>query len=121
MKGDFKDGFPTGKGEMTLPDLSHFEGDFNQGLFHGHGFLNIVSTPTFYCGEWQNGQKHGQGWLLYEPGDWYEGGWAYNLKDGFGVRVYKNGAKYHGWWREGKYDSTGTLIWENNDVNIKAC
>ncbi|EFA03382.1 radial spoke head 10 homolog B [Tribolium castaneum] len=114
-EGDFVDGFPTGKGEMTLPDLSHYEGEFNQGLFHGHGFLNIVSTPTFYSGEWRNGCKHGQGWLLYEPEDWYEGGWAYNLKDGFGVRFYKNGAKYRGSWREGKYDGCGTLIWENND------
>ncbi|XP_068903322.1 radial spoke head 10 homolog B-like isoform X2 [Tenebrio molitor] len=114
-EGDFKDGFPTGKGTMVLPDLSRYEGEFNQGLFHGHGFLNIVATPTFYSGRWRNGLKHGEGWLLYEPGDWYEGGWANDFKDGFGLRCYKNGAKYRGEWREGKYDGRGMMIWENSD------
>ncbi|RZC33720.1 radial spoke head 10 -like B-like [Asbolus verrucosus] len=115
FKGNFVDGFPTGQGEMTLPDLSNYKGGFNQGLFEGDGFLNIVSTPTFYSGQWKHGMKHGQGWLLYGPGDWYEGGWRNDLKEGFGVRQYKSGAKYRGFWQNGKYDGEGIMIWENSD------
>lgn len=103
---------------MVLPDLSHYEGTFNAGVFHGNGVLNIVASPSFFIGEWKNGFIEGKGWLLYEPGDWYEGDWHNNLKHGFGERHYKNGCKYKGHWCRGQLDGYGVMVWANQDVSI---
>lgn len=60
FKGEFRDGYPTGTGTMTLPDLSYYKGDFCKGIFHGEGVFCITSSPMMYSGQWKGGKKHGE-------------------------------------------------------------
>lgn len=59
LKGEFCNGDITGKGKMILPDLSYYQGDFFEGLFHGNGIFYISSTFMLYSGGWKAGKKHG--------------------------------------------------------------
>lgn len=44
---------------MILSDLSYYEGEFYEGLFHGNGVFCISSSPMVYSGGWKAGKKHG--------------------------------------------------------------
>lgn len=59
FKGEFRNGYPTGKGKMILSELSTYNGDVCMGYFHGEGVLNVASTPMIYKGHWRNGKRHG--------------------------------------------------------------
>lgn len=68
--------------------------------------LNIFISPGI-----------GNGWYLYEQGNWYEGEWLEDKRHGRGFRRYKNGAKYNGNWCDNKKEGEGSMYWENNDVS----
>lgn len=65
MQGKFKDGDPDGNGEMTLPDLSKYDGEFSKGFFHGIGAFSIADAPNIYKGSWMKGKKHGTCHIFY--------------------------------------------------------
>lgn len=44
---------------MILSDLSYYEGEFCEGLFHGHGVFCVSSSSMVYSGGWKAGRKHG--------------------------------------------------------------
>ncbi|CAG9854062.1 unnamed protein product [Phyllotreta striolata] len=113
--GAFSNGYITGKGELILSDLSKYRGDVVQGIFHGIGYFNPAGSPLYYYGEWNNGKKHGKGWLMYDADDWYEGDWNNDLRHGIGFRKYKNGARYKGEWVANKKHGKGKMLLRNND------
>ncbi|XP_030749672.1 radial spoke head 10 homolog B-like isoform X2 [Sitophilus oryzae] len=117
-KGQFKNGYPSGRGEMVLPDLSVYDGDFCLGFFHGKGVLNINSTPIFYNGEWNTGQRSGKGWMVYDQNNWYDGEFINDMRHGYGFRQFKNGTKYKGSWSNDKINGEGCMIWNNNDYYV---
>ncbi|XP_060530468.1 radial spoke head 10 homolog B-like [Cylas formicarius] len=114
-EGSFAEGYPDGQGKIVLPDLSTYEGQVSKSFFHGHGVFNIVSTPILYSGQWRQGRKCGEGWLLYAENNWYQGEWREDQKHGLGFRHYPHGAAYHGNWCSGKPHGRGWMVWENND------
>lgn len=120
---------------MILSDLSYYEGEFYEGLFHGNGVFCISSSPMVYSGGWKAGKKHGacifnfkylferifalgKGWLLYEPNNWYDGEWFEGKRQGFGIRHYVSGAVYEGMWWNNIQNGEGSMAWENSDVHI---
>ncbi|KAK9869387.1 hypothetical protein WA026_003144 [Henosepilachna vigintioctopunctata] len=117
-EGQFEDGAPTGKGKMLLPDLTEYTGDFYKGYFHGNGVYNIRSTNMVYTGGWKYGKKHGSGWLLFEPGVWYEGEFIDDLRHGKGFFQYKDGGCYEGSYVQNKREGHGAMRWTNNDIYI---
>jgi len=64
-----------------------------------------------YEGDWEDGEKHGQGTLTYADGGSYEGEWENNLRHGYGVNIWANGARYSGNWRHNKKHGKGTLTY----------
>ncbi|KAK4879208.1 hypothetical protein RN001_007354 [Aquatica leii] len=115
-EGDFVYGFATGHGILRYPDLTTYHGEFCKSVLHGYGDLNIASSPMRYCGYWKNSQKHGKGWMLYQPEDWYDGDWYEDQRHGKGTRNYHTGEKYQGDWCNGLQHGNGTFVWTNNDV-----
>ncbi|KAF7275909.1 hypothetical protein GWI33_011152, partial [Rhynchophorus ferrugineus] len=116
--GDFKDGYPHGKGRITLPDLSTYEGDFCMGFFHGYGTLNVKLSPIFYKGEWRIGEIHGKGWMTYGQNDWYEGEFQRSMRHGLGYRAYNDGTRYEGNFSNNSINGEGNMLWNNNDYYI---
>ena len=49
-----------------------------------------------YLGEWNEGERHGQGTFFYANGSRYEGQWAMGAKDGHGVFTFEDGSVYEG-------------------------
>ena len=51
-----------------------------------------------YNGEFDRGERYGNG-VFTQPGGWsYEGQWMHGLKDGRGKMTYENGDVYEGTW-----------------------
>ncbi|VEN39633.1 unnamed protein product, partial [Callosobruchus maculatus] len=114
-KGEFKNGYPTGKGKMILPDLNTYDGDLCQGYFHGSGVLYLSNCLKFYKGSWKSGKRQGKGWVEYGMNDSYVGDWFEDTRHGKGYRMYKNGAGYKGQWSENYKHGIGSMVFENGD------
>lgn len=62
-----------------------------------------------YSGNLKNGQKHGQGKMIFVTGDQYEGEWLNDMMHGTGKFISASGDVYEGKWYRGKRDGQGTL------------
>jgi hypothetical protein len=116
-------GRPEGKGKMTWPDKSFFEGDWRNGsrigMGHGRiqapdnsvyeGSLNQDLKPHFkgtktwfsgeqYTGDWDKGVRQGTGQMKYVNGDCYTGEWSDRVRQGEGKMLYKDGRVEEGQW-----------------------
>lgn len=49
-----------GKGKMTWPDQSSFEGNFKNGKAHGNG-VEYMTNGDKFTGQFNNDLKHGTG------------------------------------------------------------
>jgi len=78
---EFKDGIPHGYGKMTSSGGFSYEGEFEEGKFHGQG-THIYHDPEYglkYVGEFKKGKYHGRGTLydkdgkIINEGKWFDG------------------------------------------------
>ena len=71
-----------------------------------------VARPK-YMGEMLNGQRHGQGRMVWSDGRKYDGAFVKGAREGFGTLELANGDRYEGEWQydqmhgKGKYTSEG--------------
>ena len=63
-----------GKGTLTWPDGSRYEGDFYNGHLQGEGTFTWPDGSS-YKGEWLNDLPQGQGVFTWPDGSQYEGEW----------------------------------------------
>ena len=49
------------------------------------------SSGDVYKGEWESGERHGQGMCFYAAGDVYDGAWFCDKRHGFGARIVELG------------------------------
>ena len=64
-----------GKGVMTWPDQSRFEGDFKLGKIDGEG-TKFFSNGNRYIGQWKNDVMHGHGvWFNIKDQTKRQGQW----------------------------------------------
>jgi len=84
--GQWERDLPNGLGEHTWeqPDAS------------AGGSHATCIMPNRYRGSFLNGQRHGEGALLYSSGARYEGGWVADRKEGDGVYVFEDGTVFEG-------------------------
>eukprot|EP00546_Thalassionema_frauenfeldii_P020876 CAMPEP_0178903642 /NCGR_PEP_ID=MMETSP0786-20121207/5266_1 /TAXON_ID=186022 /ORGANISM="Thalassionema frauenfeldii, Strain CCMP 1798" /LENGTH=853 /DNA_ID=CAMNT_0020575027 /DNA_START=141 /DNA_END=2702 /DNA_ORIENTATION=- len=81
-----------------------------QNLPQGHGILR-VDTGDVYEGEWENGQRHGQGVYTWYDGDLYTGPWREGKRHGHGVFVFSDGRLYDGEYNMGQREGQGMFVW----------
>lgn len=92
--------------------LGIYEGEFQEGVFHGKGTFTYESKES-YVGEWKNNAADGQGIYFSADGEveLYNGGWRSDKRHGRGVaqpRVF-DGPSYSGEYLEDKYHGNGEL------------
>ena len=92
-------------------------GEFNDGEKHGQG-TTTYSNGNKYVGEFNDGKRHGQGTYTWSNGRKYIGEFKNGKKHGQGTNTYSNGIKYVG---EFKYDTTwkGTFYDINGNIQVK--
>jgi hypothetical protein len=93
-----------------------------------------VARPK-YMGEMLNGQRHGQGRMVWSDGRKYDGAFVKGAREGFGTLELANGDRYEGEWQydqmhgKGKYTSADGQyngFWadglrEGKVIRISAC
>tara|TARA_Y100001960_G_scaffold332640_1_gene433962 strand:- start:414 stop:2057 length:1644 start_codon:yes stop_codon:yes gene_type:complete len=122
-KGEYQDGQAT----VYYAGGTHimYEGEWENGRWHGQGIAYYSHGTVIYAGEWENGSPKGK-WEGDEPYDnqWdiasglYEGEWKNGLRHGQGrysrYNKYPQGIpslEYKGQWKNGLRHGTGTGYW----------
>jgi hypothetical protein len=88
------------------------DGEWQNGDRHGQGVYTWANGDT-YDGEWQNGDRHGQGVCIYADGRKYDGEWKNGDRHGQGVCIYADDRKYDGEWQYGQRHGEGVLTYPN--------
>jgi hypothetical protein len=69
----------------------------------------LYPTRERYAGEFEEGDKHGEGTEYYADGKVkYKGNFRDNLRSDYGVYFYRNGDKYAGWFQNNVPNGKGT-------------
>lgn len=84
-----------------LADGSQYEGQWVVGSQTRAG-KGLLTWPdgSIYEGWWLNNKAHGKGRLIHVDGSMYQGQWKDDNCDGYGVYYHLNGTKYDGEWLE---------------------
>jgi hypothetical protein len=67
------EGKKQGKGKFQWADGSYYEGDFEDGLFHGEGVYVFKEQHKTYTGQFQDGKIQGIGGMQWADGTLYYG------------------------------------------------
>ncbi|WP_317166477.1 hypothetical protein [Spirosoma terrae] len=69
----------------------------------------VYPTRERYVGEFEEGDKHGEGTEYYADGKVkYKGNFRDNLRTDYGIYYYRNGDKYAGWFQNNVPNGKGT-------------
>jgi hypothetical protein len=93
--------------------LMIYEGEFQNGYFHGQGISQDHGAGCCYEGEFLRGAAHGRGSCKWDQGWEYVGEWRMDKRHGRGKcrqLVDEGGEVYNGEWKDDKWDGHGTLL-----------
>ncbi|GAB2516651.1 M48 family metalloprotease [Spirosoma aerophilum] len=76
----------------------------------------VYPTRERYAGEFEEGDKHGEGTEYYADGKLkYKGNFRDNLRSDYGVYYYRNGDKYAGWFQNNMPNGKGTYYFADGE------
>ena len=108
IKGEFKDGFLNGYGEVLKHEENVlFVGYWIKGVSGGVGYEQ--GNNYIYFGNFINDKKDGYGKQIWDDKDVYEGEWKDNDFNGYGIYSYHNGKKYVGQFKNSEKNGVGEL------------
>ncbi len=101
--GDWKDGNRHGKGKLAWTTGEVYDGqwisDSRNGCYGRYIYAsNDAWNRSYYEGEWDGDNRHGNGKLVWKNGDSFDGIWANDKRAGKGVLRYANGKVERGIW-----------------------
>lgn len=115
--GDCQNGY--GILEIRTPNgTDRYEGNFSNGMFHGHGkFEQMISRTgrSYYDGEWNMGVREGRGTYWNGISNLYIGSWRNDLRHGhgsyfFGLTDWVPNRNTEAWLRENVENYTGDFV-----------
>lgn len=106
-KGEWKFGFPHGKGMYRDTFGNLYQGDFRLGFFWGEG--TFTRSTEVYRGSMVMGEKTGHGLARYSNGASYEGDWKKDAITGRGRLEISKSYFYEGDFVNGVYHGQGKL------------
>lgn len=104
-----------GKGTLTLPDKSKYEGSFLGGQKNGFGTFTWANGDV-YMGGFLNNMQHGRGTLKLHTGGQYEGEWVDGKHTGKGTFTWPDGSKYIGEWKDNLRHGAGVMLYADGRV-----
>eukprot|EP01132_Coremiostelium_polycephalum_P002575 gene2575-3189_t len=134
--GQYKQDRWNGKGKVSFPNGTLYEGGFQMGIRHGNG-THYTEEQFFEC-VWDQGKPNGLGRLGYEgwlcEGIWKDGDIFYGsikcanrrsiyhgdvknfLPSGEGEEYFENGCHYRGQYFDGMRQGKGVFTWSNGST-----
>lgn len=110
---------PHGQGLRENPDGSTYAGQWKDGFPDGRGEWKAPAPSCeSYIGEWKKGKKHGFGRHNFANGDSYEGDWEAGKFQDRGKYVYANGDVFMGMYQNGVKVS-GTFYFKDGRVSTR--
>lgn len=91
-------------------DGSYYEGDFVEGLFHGHGTYYFKDTEKTYTGAFVEGRMEGEGETKWADGKEFTGHFINGREEGDGTLRFPNGNIYIGRFKDGKMHGFAVFI-----------
>lgn len=82
-------------------DTVVYSGQFCYDKMDGQGTYRFTDGRVF-TGEWQGGQMHGKGEMMWANNSKYVGGFERNVRSGQGTFTWPDGRVFTGLWRNGK-------------------
>ncbi|KAK4083612.1 uncharacterized protein Triagg1_1274 [Trichoderma aggressivum f. europaeum] len=105
---------PHGKGVMRYKDGTMYEGEWDNGIYSGHG--KYTTKTAEYAGMWSKGVKAGHGKLTTSDGRVYDGWFEAGRRSGAGTQKNsKTGSSYSGQWKKNVPFGKGVWRWANGD------
>jgi len=93
---------------------ARYEGNWNRGEKHGEGTY-FFPDGSRYEGKWKNGKQHGQGTYFFPNGDKYEGKWEDGQKHGQGIYYFSAGDSFVGQWKDGNPHGKGMYTYPDGE------
>lgn len=112
--------YPENKARIVFNEGRQYEGDINYDKFVPSGLGTAkYANGSFYEGEWEDGKFHGKGKFNWTDGSSYEGEYEHGKKEGQGSFVYPSKKVYRGRWHNGKQEGEGTLL-DSDENSLKS-
>ncbi len=106
-KGDYVNGYRTGKGFYKWSNGDQYEGEFLYNTQNGKGIFKWINGDS-YEGDFVNNKMQGFGIYYFYNGDKYEGDWVSGVKQGQGKYTYASGIIKEGKWVNNTFVSSNT-------------
>ena len=90
-----------------------YEGEFQDGVRHGHGTLQIgnAAVQDIYIGNWRQGKRNGYGVIDDNSrGEKYMGMWQDDCRHGNGLVITLSGVYYEGVFSQNKLNVSMNLL-----------
>lgn len=102
---------------VQIGSKEFYEGQWSLDKFKPEGFgVLIENFKQKYVGQFVNGLKHGQGYLVLSDGSVYEGNFCSDLLEGSGTVKRKNGLVYTGQFKNGKEHGYGVIELDGEEI-----
>ncbi|MCO1335370.1 hypothetical protein MO867_13610 [Microbulbifer sp. OS29] len=112
-QGDLQEGLFHGRGQLRWPDGSHYRGEFREGRMVGKGVL-AKTDGCLYEGEFLNGEPHGNGRYTCDEIEWVGEFLAGKIHQG--VLNWSGGETYNGEFLDFDPHGEGWLTTEDGSV-----
>ena len=112
------DDLKSGNGTYLFASGAKYEGQWLNGKKYGFGKETYArdSNGDYYIGEFKDGEKNGNGKLVWQDGEVYEGEFVDGLRSGNGTQLYASGAKYKGRWLNDQLNGFGNYTYASNNL-----
>jgi len=118
LEGTWGDNALNGQGMKRWADGRVYKGAFRDSLPEGNGLMTYPTGGGHYIGAWKEGQRHGQGVMMYGDKSKYAGLWFKDKRNGVGIIHYADGSQYKGEWREDLRHGKGAMRWPAGNVRL---
>lgn len=124
--GQFENDMQHGVGYTATSSPPYFEkGMWRNGIKEGGSVISSsdstvsssssASLDDNYVGDKLNGQKHGNGTIVYPDGSKYRGQWQHDLRSGWGEYSDLFGDSYRGYWKSDEREGQGEAVYGTGD------
>ena len=114
-EGAMKNSSFYGKGKLILSNGVIYEGDFIDGEKTGNGKI-IFEDKTVYEGGVEKGDLNGKGKMIWTNGYEYEGDFEFNKLCGNGILKSPNGEIYEGEFKNNLFNGYGKYTFKNGNT-----